>query len=183
MSAWLLNNFIWNKLLFWHYCLFLSLSLNTFQVNVYNYEAVSDTIDVSFRGQCVDWELIIMKNTEDCQHLLLYSPQAQEKQGMQSTQAHIGEHSVHTCTHTNCTTHPQLSLCYFCMMQRSGPRGEKPCTSDTKYSPKWNYNLWNPLRGSEVIDGGSGISLLTDVGSKPLVYSLILRKTFLPLYT
>lgn len=52
---------------------------------LFDYKPVTDTVDVSFRGHCVDWELIIMKNTEDCQHLLLHSPRAQEKQGMQST--------------------------------------------------------------------------------------------------
>lgn len=44
----------------------------------------------------MDWELIMMKNTEDREHLLLCSPPAQEKQGIQSTQIHTGEQSVQT---------------------------------------------------------------------------------------
>lgn len=67
---------------------------------MFHYETVTDTIDGYFRGHCVDWELIMMKNTEDCQHLLLHSPPAQEKQGIQSTQIHIGEQSVETHMHT-----------------------------------------------------------------------------------
>lgn len=67
------------------------------------YETVTETIDVSFRGRRVDWELIMMKNTEDCQHLLLHSPPAQKKktkkQGIQNTKIHTGEQSLQTHMH------------------------------------------------------------------------------------
>lgn len=65
-----------------------------------HYEPVTDTTVGYFRGQCVDWELIMMKNTEDCQHLLLHSPPAREKQGIQNTQTHIGEQSFQAHMHT-----------------------------------------------------------------------------------
>lgn len=74
------------------------------------YETVTETIDVSFRGRRVDWELIMMKNTEDCQHLLLHSPPAQKKKQKNKeyrTQKYtqVNNHSRHTCMHTNCITH------------------------------------------------------------------------------
>lgn len=74
------------------------------------YETVTETIDVSFRGRRVDWELIMMKNTEDCQHLLLHSPPAQKKKQKNKeyrTQKYtqVNNHSRHTRMHTNCITH------------------------------------------------------------------------------
>lgn len=66
---------------------------------MFHYETVTGSIDGYFRGQQVDWELIMMKNTEECQHLLLHSPPAQEKQGTQSTQIHLGEQSLQTHVH------------------------------------------------------------------------------------
>lgn len=81
-----------------------------------------------------------------------------------------------TCTNTNCSAHRDCHVSATDMMQHQEVPELDSIALQTRNIPPIKLQTPRSLRRSEVIDGGGGISLLTDVGSKTLVYSLIQRK-------
>lgn len=88
----------------------------------------------------------------------------------------VNNHSRHTCMHTNCITHTHthtviMSVILLCTDTPTIPVA-KICVLKMLYMKQ---HTLKSLGASEVI-GGSGLSLQTDMGSKPLCYSQVLRK-------